>query len=210
MGIRARVRQMLGPLERPVSDLYRTFFVDVGQLVRTVRKWVPRPTNILEIGCGEGAVCERLIQDFPHAAVTGIDITSRVGRLFRGDRSRIRFARATAEEWTSRHPASFDLMLMCDVLHHVPWDQHITLLRQASQMLKPGGVMVLKDWLPLDNMVHLLAEFSDRVLTGDNVRFGSELYFRQLLENVFGKGSIEEQTWIRPWRNNFAFLVSPT
>jgi SAM-dependent methyltransferase len=207
MAIGARVRRLFGPLEGPVTDLYRACFVDVGRLARVVRRWAPARNNIVEIGCGEGALCERLAREYPSARITGIDITPRAGRLFRGDRTRVSFACATAETFAAEHPAAFDLVLIADVLHHVPWEQHQDLLRHAWRMLRPGGALVLKDWEPLPNVAHVLAEFSDRVLTGDDVRFGRAAYFHALLEQVIGCGCVRAQARIPPWRNNVAFLV---
>jgi 2-polyprenyl-3-methyl-5-hydroxy-6-metoxy-1,4-benzoquinol methylase len=210
MGIGARVRRLFGPLEGPVTDLYRAFFVDVCKLGQLVRRWVPAAQQILEIGCGEGAVCERLSHEYPSSSITGIDITPKVGRLFRGDSSRVQFACATAEAFADAHPGGFDLVLLCDVLHHVPWDQHGALLCDAGRLLRQGGALVVKDWELRRNLAHALAAFSDRVLTGDAVRFGGAAYFRGLLKEVFGPGSVLDEGRIPPWRNNLAFLVRPT
>lgn len=207
MGVGAKVRRLFGPLEGPVTDLYRAFFVDLGRQARQVGRWVARPRNILEIGCGEGALCQRLAGVFRTARLTGIDITPRVGRLFRGDTGRVRFAQATAAEFADRHPAEFDLILICDVLHHVPWEQHATLLKDAGRLLRPGGALVVKDWELIPNVGHALCEWSDRVLTGDDVRYGSADYFCRLLEEVNGYGSVRARARIRPWRNNLMFLV---
>jgi 2-polyprenyl-6-hydroxyphenyl methylase/3-demethylubiquinone-9 3-methyltransferase len=210
MGVGAKVRRLFGPLEGPVTDLYRSFFVDLGRQARQVGRWVAGASDILEIGCGEGALCQRLVRVFPTARLTGIDITPRVGRLFRGNQGRVRFAQATAAEFTSRQPAGFDLILMCDVLHHVPWDQHPSLLADAGQMLRPGGTLVVKDWELIPNVGHALCEWSDRVLTGDDVRYGSADYFCRLFEGVYGLGSVQARARIPPWRNNLMFLVRPT
>ena len=42
------------------------------------------PRRILEVGCGEGAVSERLAALYPNAEITAIDITPNVGRLYAG------------------------------------------------------------------------------------------------------------------------------
>jgi 2-polyprenyl-3-methyl-5-hydroxy-6-metoxy-1,4-benzoquinol methylase len=210
MGIGARVRRLFGPLEGPITDLYRAFFVDVSKLGQLVRRWAPTARYVLEIGCGEGAVCERLAREYPSSSITGIDITPKVGRLFRGDTTRVQFACATAGAFADAHARSFDLVLLCDVLHHVPWEQHGELLRDAGRLLRPGGALVVKDWERRPNLAHALAAFSDRVLTGDAVRFGAADYFRRLLVEVFGSGSVCGEARIPPWRNNVAFLVRPT
>lgn len=47
------------------------------------------------------------------------DITPNVGRLFRGDRDRILFLRKSVPDTARDEPASLDLVILCDVLHHV-------------------------------------------------------------------------------------------
>jgi 2-polyprenyl-6-hydroxyphenyl methylase/3-demethylubiquinone-9 3-methyltransferase len=117
----------------------------------------------------------------------------------------VRFVCATAAEFAASRPASFDLVLICDVLHHVPWDQHAGLLRDARALLQPSGALVVKDWELIPNVGHALCEFSDRVLTGDDVRFGSASYFRGLLESAFG--GVQAEARVRPWRNNLLLLA---
>ena len=85
MPIGPAIRQMFGPFENHVSEFYRGIFVDLNSLVDKIQQWSPA-SNILEVGCGEGAVIERLVKAFPESNITGIDITPRVGRLFQGDR----------------------------------------------------------------------------------------------------------------------------
>jgi 2-polyprenyl-3-methyl-5-hydroxy-6-metoxy-1,4-benzoquinol methylase len=203
------IRRFFGPLEGRVTDLYRAFFVDLDAQVAHVRRWEPGAREILEIGCGEGAVCQRLVAAYPAARVTGIDVTPRVGRLFRGDRSRVRFARTTAAAFAAERPSSFDLVLTCDVLHHVPWSEHEALLRDAVRVLTPRGALIVKDWELLPNLGHTLCELSDRVLTGDDVKYGSSSYFRGLVESVLGPGSVRDEARVRPWRNNLMIIARP-
>jgi trans-aconitate methyltransferase len=40
-----------------------------------VQHWCPHPKRILEVGCGEGSMTERLVVAFPGATLTPIDIT---------------------------------------------------------------------------------------------------------------------------------------
>ena len=206
MALGPRFRAMLGPLEIPVANLYRAFFFDVGHLARQVRDWAPAE-RILEVGCGEGALTERLSEVYPEAQITGIDITPRVGRLFRGDRQRVTFTQQTIHEFAAANPASFDLVLICDVMHHVPWEIHQAFLTDARKALKSDGRFVLKDWERRANLAHLLCYLCDRYLTGDRIRFGSAEEFKELLQSLFGIGSIERQFRVPPWPNNMAFFI---
>jgi len=209
MPIGPTVRRLLGPLEKPTANLYRAFFVNLGRQIDQVHRWAPTASDILEIGCGEGAVCDRLASVYPSAQITGIDITPRAGRLGRTDSGRVHFANATAGEFAASHPGQFDLVLICDVMHHVPWDAHADLLQSAGRLLRPGGALVVKDWERITNIAHFLCAFSDRVITGDSVRYATAAEFQRLFESVFGPGSVAEQVRLPPWRNNVMFFVRP-
>jgi 2-polyprenyl-6-hydroxyphenyl methylase/3-demethylubiquinone-9 3-methyltransferase len=204
-----RLRRLFGPLERPVAELYRACFLDLGRLAATVRRWAPAPESVLEVGCGEGALLERLARAYPAARLTGIDITPRAGRLFRGDRGRVEFHRATVEEFVPAHLGRFDLALTGDVLHHVPWPLHERFLAEAARALRPGGRLVVKDWERRPNLAHLLGYCSDRYLTGDRIRYATAAELRALLRRVFGPGCIERECRLPPWPNNVMFLVRP-
>jgi len=102
MAIGPFVRQMLGPLERPVSELYRGMFVDLTSLARKIKERIPA-ANILEVGCGEGTVTERLARAYANARVTGIDITPRIGRMFRGDLKRVSFKQETIKDFAKKN-----------------------------------------------------------------------------------------------------------
>ncbi len=202
MPIGATVRRLFGPFERPVADFYRGCFVDLDRQVAQLRTWVPDARSILEIGCGEGAVTQKLVAAYPHAQITGIDITPRAGRLFQGPRDRVDFKCMTAADLAAERPGAYDLILIFDVPHHVPWNLHEAIPADARTLLAPGGTFVLKEWELIRNVGHVMCEFSDRVLTGDDVRFGEKAYFEGLLERSFGAGAVAASARIRPWPNN--------
>jgi 2-polyprenyl-6-hydroxyphenyl methylase/3-demethylubiquinone-9 3-methyltransferase len=143
MGVGPIIRQMLGPLERPISEFYRGIFIDLTAFVDQIRRWAPA-SNILDLGCGEGAVSERLVIGFPGVFLTGIDITPRVGRMFRGDQSRVTFKQQTIQNFAPQHQAVFDLVIVSDIMHHIPWELHREILINAKKVLKPGGYLVIR------------------------------------------------------------------
>jgi 2-polyprenyl-6-hydroxyphenyl methylase/3-demethylubiquinone-9 3-methyltransferase len=206
MAIGPFVRQMLGPLERPVSEVYRGIFVDLTALVEQIKHWGPA-SKILEVGCGEGSMTERIVKTYSNAYITGIDITSRLGRMFQGDLSRVTFRQQTIRDFVVENSCSFDLVIISDVMHHVPWDMHKELLTDAGKALKPGGYLVLKDWERSATPIHLLCYLTDRYITGDRVQHKTADEFRVFIRDVFGANCIKDETRIRPWSNNIAFLV---
>ena len=150
------LRHALGPLEQPVAALYRSVFIDLDAFVAQVALWAGRPGKLLELGCGEGAVLDRLADAFPEASITGIDITPRIGRLSQAGRARVAFRQITMKDYAAESPGVADLLVACDVLHHVPWEMHEDILRDAGRAVRPGGFIVIKDWQRRSTPIHLL------------------------------------------------------
>src|SRR4051794_3753658 len=139
------IRRLFGPYEQAIAEAYRRIFVDLDDFVGRVRAWVPQPRRILEVGCGEGAFAERLAKAFPEATITAIDITPRIGRLYRGDPSRVMFLKQPIHEVAEREPASYDLVVLCDILHHVPLRERDVVLDAVGRAMVSDGHLVVKD-----------------------------------------------------------------
>jgi SAM-dependent methyltransferase len=77
-------RRMFGPYEHWVAETYRKMFIDLDDFAGLMKSWAPNAQRILEVGCGEGAMTERITHMYPSAHVTAIDITPKLGRLYRG------------------------------------------------------------------------------------------------------------------------------
>lgn len=201
------IRRLAGPYEHEVAEIYRRIFVDLDELAGLINAWVPQARRILEVGCGEGAMTERIARTYPTAAVIAIDIIPGIGRLFRGGTSAVSFRRETVEAVAEREPASFDLVILADVIHHVPADARRSLMRAISQAMAPGGSLIFKDWIVSNRPIHWLCAMSDRYLTGDNVCYCTIGGINGLLIDVFGPAAVRRAGTVRPWHNNVAFLV---
>ncbi|HEX9573555.1 MAG TPA: class I SAM-dependent methyltransferase [Myxococcales bacterium] len=206
MPLGPRIRAVLGPLEVPIGRLYRGYFVDLAQLAEEIRIGGPADA-VLEVGCGEGSLTEEIARCFPQSAITGIDITPRIGRLYRGHPARTAFRQASVQQIAESAPAAYDVVVLADVLHHVTPEERAPLLQGIRRVLRPGGRFVLKEWERIPGIPHALAWLSDRFLTGDRVQFLRAAQLRELVESVFGRGCIEKEIRIRPRRNNLALFV---
>lgn len=191
-----------------MANAYRATFIDLADWLAVIGQWAPEPARILEVGCGEGAVTERLRDRYPQAAITAIDLTPRLGRLFRGEAARVRFIQAPVEEIAASEPASFDLVILSDVLHHVPDHLRGSLLQGIALALAPQGIFAFKDWVLDRSLIHWVCEASDRYLTGDNVAYLTAPEMRELLARHFGPTALRQERRVRPWSNNLAVLVS--
>jgi SAM-dependent methyltransferase len=200
---------MFGPYERQISELYRSIYTNIDALVELIVRWKPIPKRILEVGCGEGAVTQRLNAVYPYAEITAIDVTPRVGRLYRGALTRVRFVKCSVEEIVLGEPGQYDLVVLSDVLHHVPAESRQSILDAIRTALAPHGTLVFKDWQRNCAPIHWLCYASDRWLTGDRISFMTRDEMRERLVRSFGDEALVAEARIGPWWNNLATLVQP-
>jgi SAM-dependent methyltransferase len=210
MSIGGTIRRLFGPHERWISEGYRSIYLDVDSYVSGLRTWVPDPRRILEVGCGEGAVSERLAGVYPNAEIVAIDITPNVGRLYAGPPGRVRFAEMTIEAFATQEQGKFDLIILADVLHHVPTG-HLrrSILETIKHLLAVDGHLAFKEWERTGTPIHWLGYFSDRWITGDQISYMSGEEIRIQLTDIFGPAAIRAEARVRPWRNNISLLVRP-
>jgi 2-polyprenyl-6-hydroxyphenyl methylase/3-demethylubiquinone-9 3-methyltransferase len=209
MAIGPAVRRAFGPFEHQITGAYRSIYIDLDDYVAAVRDWVPQAGAILEVGCGEGAVTERLAIAYPDARITAIDITPRVGRLYRGPTEHVTFEQRTVQDIAAESPASFDMVMIADVIHHVPASLRTDIIGAARAALAPGGAFIFKEWERTRTPIHWMCVASDRWLTGDEVSFLNREEARALLAESFGPAAVTAERRVRPWRNNLMMFVSP-
>ncbi len=162
------VRQRLGRFEEPAAEAYRRPFINLDDLGDSLGR-IPGVDTILEVGAGEGAVASRLTRVFPTATYLGIDIIDNPGRLFRGDQDRAEFASTEVHRLDADR--LFDLVVLVDVLHHVPLAERHQVLADAHAHVKPGGHLVVKEWERSRSAGQAAWYVVDRLVGGDpNVR----------------------------------------
>jgi|SRR3954470_23185087 2-polyprenyl-3-methyl-5-hydroxy-6-metoxy-1,4-benzoquinol methylase len=208
MGLGYAVRSRLGKYEPAVSDMYRGAFIDLDDLATTVISLAPDATRVAEIGCGDGSMANALVPRMPRIQFTGIDLAPTPGRLFSGDRSRATFATRPSADLVATDAGSFDVVLVVDVVHHVADDQRLALLTDAAALVRPGGVLVFKDWERGAGLAHLLAYTSDRYVSGDRtVRFMPYEELRELADKAAPGFELVVECRIPPRRNNVLFVL---
>lgn len=203
------IRKLFGPYERRISEAYRSIYVDVDAFVQLTCRWKPNARRILEVGCGEGAVTQRLNATYPEANITAIDITPRIGRLYRGALNRIRFIQCGVQEVAAAESRQYDLVVLSDVLHHVPVEFRQELLNAIRSVLAPNATFVFKDWQRSNTPIHWLCYASDRWVTGDRITFMTRNEMRERLIHTFGETALVGETRIAPWWNNIAIHIRP-
>ncbi len=195
------LRRLLGPLADPLIRLNRRLFIDLRSLGEILGRG-PEPDTVLEIGCGDGHMCEVLGVVFPSAQIKGIDIVENPGWLFKGDIDRVEFRRVEASALAAEGER-FDLVLINDVLHHVPPENRGPLLRAAWDLTARGGRVTVKDWIRFNNLATLASFLFERLVTGDRVAYFPT--FDSLVTLVTSEcegGEVVERGTVPPHRNN--------
>jgi 2-polyprenyl-6-hydroxyphenyl methylase/3-demethylubiquinone-9 3-methyltransferase len=121
------MRQVTAPLERVVSA------VPMGK--------------VADVGCGHGLLTAMLARS-PSRSVVSVDPDERKVRWARmalAGRSNVTLAVGRIEDLAVEHEGSFDAVVVCDVLYLLPTAQWLAFLRTARELLRPGGVLVLKE-----------------------------------------------------------------
>lgn len=97
---------------------------------------------ILDVGCGWGHTLQRLY-DWGYTNLTGIDMQPEAVAVARRNLPpEVRVLCADATTFLLGSEETYDRVLFFHVLEHFPVPEAVTLLAQARQKLKPGGLLV--------------------------------------------------------------------
>jgi 2-polyprenyl-6-hydroxyphenyl methylase/3-demethylubiquinone-9 3-methyltransferase len=160
-------------------------FVDLDGLAATIAG-LGSFGSVIEVGCGEGALLSRLMDALgPDATAVGIDIAPNPGRGYTGRNPKVVFRRSAVADLVAEGER-FDLVLVSDVLHHIPPTDRIAFLESCRDLVAPHGTIVVKEWVRRRNIAHLAAYTSDRYVSGDKgVQFYSQDELRTVFADVF-------------------------
>lgn len=125
------------------------------------------PAEIVEVGCGTGAVTRRLAQAMPDVRITATDVDPRIlSRAARGNPgARITWKLASATT-LPLDDASADAVVCSLVLHHLDPAPKAAALAEARRVLRPGGHLHVADWGMPRDPVEGIAFLGLRLLDG--------------------------------------------
>ncbi len=123
-----------------------------------------RPPRVLDLAGGTGSISLRLLDRFPDADVTLLDIDPALLAIARGslgDRARIVRTDLTDPSW-SAGLGPFDAVLTATALHWLPADRLAVLYGEIRDVLRDGGVFINADHAIDDGLPSLSTALADR------------------------------------------------
>lgn len=102
--------------------------------------------RILDYGCGVGMLSSRLKQAFSHAVVDGYDISD--SSLAKIDPT-LRQQGTFTSNW-SQVDGRYDLIVVTNVMHHVPRVQRQGVITRLRDRLVPQGILIVVEHNPLN------------------------------------------------------------
>lgn len=101
-------------------------------------------SNILEVGCGVGTATTLLADIVTEGTVLAIDISSKSveeAKKALGNRANVSFM--VSDMTGFNRLTEFDLIVMPDVIEHIPIEQHAALFEKLERSLVPGGKIMV-------------------------------------------------------------------
>ena len=140
--------------DNKVSEYYDDFSekqISTGVSTRNIRihefaiKFGLKKTdNVLEIGCGIGTQTELLAQYITHGRITALDISSKS----------VNYARESLKKYNNiefligdivemKFDKKFDIVILPDVIEHIPLKDHFKLFSILRSLLKDSGFVLI-------------------------------------------------------------------
>jgi 2-polyprenyl-3-methyl-5-hydroxy-6-metoxy-1,4-benzoquinol methylase len=107
-----------------------------------------RGRALLDVGCGHGALVALLAEGHPERHILGIDPDERkIAWAVRsvGRSPNVELRACTIETLAAERPGGFDCVLVADVLYLLAPGSWVEFLEAARRLLRPGGLLVLKE-----------------------------------------------------------------
>lgn len=151
-----------------------------------------RPADLLDIGCGNGYLLDRLAGEFPALALTGVDFSADMVELARSRR----LANCTVIQGDVRHldaldHASFDLVVSerC-VINVLDRHQQAQAIGELRRVLRPGGHLLFLEAF-LDGLANLNRAREELGLPPNEVPFHNlwfdPQWFDEVIEGRFAR-----------------------
>lgn len=168
MSIGSIIRTAAGPFEKQLCSLYRSVFMNVRRCMEQIQRAIPNGSAVIDVGGGDGEMLNHLLRLRPDIEVVMLDMRDNIGQFLAPDvRDRVILRPSTSlAAFRSESGELADVLIVSDVVHHVPVNMRNQFIDDCVSMTKPGGILIIKDIAP-GGMTAALSVLADRYITGD-------------------------------------------
>lgn len=210
MSVGSGVRSLLGPLFPIAGNAYRRVFVDVRKVAAAIPDLGPDAV-LLDVGGGDGAVLNPLLDRQPTLRVVAVDLAEGIGSMLRPDLAdRVELHPATSvADLVARRPGPYSAALLSDVLHHVPAHQRAQLIGDVLSAFGSGPrTLIIKELVP-SGARSALAFWADRNISGDRgVEAVSPAALVDLVRGVWPQALVRTTTLVDTDYPNYALVFT--
>jgi 2-polyprenyl-3-methyl-5-hydroxy-6-metoxy-1,4-benzoquinol methylase len=128
---------------------------------------VPTGAKVLDIGCGSGLMLCLLGSRDPELRGLGVDVSEGavqmakdMARKIAGPSGKPELDFQVLDAAGELPPGTYDVVILADVLHHIPVQSQRDAVLKAARLVRPGGIFLYKDmcrkpaWRALMNRLH--------------------------------------------------------
>lgn len=137
-----------------VSAFYDDFVdrqerVGVNRRHKAIVAWLLRfglkpDDSVLELGCGVGTVTELVSTELPQGSILGVDLSPRsIATAEQRLASRGNVSFLATDVVDAEVEGRFDVVLLPDVIEHIPLERHDALFARVASWVKPDGFVLL-------------------------------------------------------------------
>lgn len=148
--------------------------------LKNMDKALPKSGTILDLGCGEGLVSHHLSTQ-KKRQIIGIDLDPQKIKIANNKRkSNLKFITGSILNYAPLKKISG--CVLADVLHHLSKKSQLALLKKISKIIKPGGVLVIKEINTDDVLRSTLSRIWDFIFyPNDKINYFSKSQLIQIL-----------------------------
>lgn len=99
--------------------------------------------RVLDLACGTGQLAARVLAQWPHLQITGVDVSSQMLRRARATQLPVRWLAGEAASLPLAD-AQFDVVACLNAFHY--FRQPSEALAEMRRVLRPGGRLIVVDW----------------------------------------------------------------
>ncbi len=211
MSLGSIARVILGKRWFPVvGSWYRAVFVDLEKVVDCLPELAPG-AQVLDIGGGDGEMINILLRKRPAIQVTMLDLSPRLGLFLKPEfRQRVRILPSTSlrDYATTEYPIP-DLVIVSDVVHHVPIEVRSSFFADLRQVLKGKTTTLFVKDLEPGYFRSVLSLLADRYVSGDKkVSLVSRETVTTLVREAFPRASVQSTPLFETDGPNYALLFA--